>query len=107
MKNKLVKWLLSTALAGAVAVGAGSAVLRAQNPNDPPPGSRADQREDKQQARQLGGQIQGDQQRLRSDVHQFGRNSPQARADRQQLRQDRRAMSRLRQDQRYDRRVRN
>lgn len=101
------KWFLSATLAGTLVMGTGAAIVYAQNPNEPPPGTRADNREDRQDAKQLHQQIVADQERLQSDVRQFGRKSPQARSDRRQLRQDRQRMKRLRGDRQRDQRIRN
>ena len=107
MNNNLREWLLSLTLAGALVIGTGEAVGYSQNPNEPPSGTRADNREDRREARQLHQQILADQQRLQSDVLQFGRRSPQARADRRQLQEDRQRMRRLRADQRRDQHIEN
>jgi len=106
MNLNLRKPLLQATLAGALILGAGAAPVLAQNPDEPPPGSRADQREDRHEARQLRANIQGDQERFQSDAYQFGNHSPQARADRRQLRQDRERLKRLRRDQQRDQRIR-
>ncbi|MHB8656042.1 MAG: hypothetical protein ACYDA9_19455 [Terriglobia bacterium] len=101
------KWFLSATLAGSLVMGTGAVVAHAQNPGEPPPGTRADKIEDKQDAQQLHQQILADQQRLQSDTQQFGRKSPQVRADRQQLRRDRQRMKKLRGDRQRDQRIRN
>src|SRR5579864_1956448 len=86
MNNNLRDWFLSATLAGTLVMGMGAPAASAQNPNEPPPGTRADNREDRREAQQLHQQILADQQRLQSDAAQFGRRSPQVRADRRQLR---------------------
>ena len=106
MKPKLRKSFLWATLAGALVVGVGAVRLSAQNPNEPIPGTRADQGEDRQEIRQLRANTRADEQRLRSDVIQFGKRSPQARADRRQVRQDREQMRRLQRDRQRDRRIR-
>ena len=88
MRSEFQRWLLSATLAGALIAGVGALSSRAQNPNEPPPGSRADKSEDRREIKQLRFQVHEDQQRLEADLRQFGRRSPQAREDRQHLRQD-------------------
>lgn len=107
MTREIRKWLFTATLAGAMAVGIGVAGSKAQNPNEPPSGSRADQREDNRERRQLRMQVEEDNRRLQADINQFGRRSPQARDDRQRLREDRRRLRALRRDARHDERVRN
>ena len=101
------KWFLSATLAGTLVMGTGAAIVYAQNPNEPPPGTRSDKIEDKQDAQQLHQRLLADRQRLQSDTQQFGRKSPQVRADRRQLRRDRQSMKRLRGDRQRDQRIRN
>ena len=106
MNSDLRKWMFSAGLATALAVGTGATVARGQYSAEPPPGSRADQREDWREAQRLNRQAQRAEQRLRRDSAYFGKHSPEARADRRQLRYDRQQMKQLRRDMRYDRRVR-
>jgi len=107
MNNNLREWFLSATLAGTLAMGMGAPAASAQNPNEPPPETRADNREDRRGAQQLHQQVLADQQRLQSDVLQFGRRSPQARADRRQLREDRVRMRRVRADRQHDQAIGN
>lgn len=102
MKNEFRKWLLSAALAGALTAGVGAVSACAQNPNEPPPGSHADKREDRREIKQLRFQVKEDQRRLAADVHQFGGPSPQAAADRRRLRRDKRRLRILVRDRRRD-----
>jgi hypothetical protein len=106
MISDIRKWILSGSLAGTLVFTTGAAAARAQNPYEAPPGSRADQREDWREARRLNWQTRGDAQHLRSDMYQFGRHSPEARADRERLRYDRQRRRALRRDIRHDRRAR-
>lgn len=106
MISDIRKWVLSGSLASALAFATGAVAARAQNPYEAPPGSRADQREDWREARRLNWQTQRDAQYLRSDIDQFGRHSPEARADRERLRYDRQRRRALRRDIRRDRRAR-
>src|SRR5579859_1943764 len=48
MNHNIRKLFLSTTLAGALVMGMGVEVAYGQNPNEPPPGTRADNREDRQ-----------------------------------------------------------
>ena|SRR6266404_270214 len=107
MNRKLRIWVSSAVLAGALIAGTGAAAAYGQGPNEPAPGTRADQREDRREAKQLRLRILEEQQRLQSDIRQFGRNSPQARSDREQLRVDRRRLRLLRRDRRLDARISN
>lgn len=102
MQAEFKKWLLSAALAGALTAGVDAPSSLAQNPNEPPPGSRADQREDRHEIKQLRFQVNEDQRRLEADARQFGRRSPQAREDRQRLRQDKHRLRQLQRDRRRD-----
>ena len=107
MNNNLREWFLSIILAGTLVMGMGASAASAQNPNEPPPGTRADNREDRRKAQQLHQQIVAGQQKLQSDVLQFGRRSPQARADRMQLREVRQRMRKLRADRQHDQAIGN
>lgn len=106
MTIEIRKWLFASILTGAQVSGIGALGVKAQDPKDPPPGSRADQREDNRERRQLRMQIEEDNRELEADVNQFGRRSPQARADRHRLREDRRRLRALRRDERRDERIR-
>ena len=106
MAIEIRRRLFATILTCALAMGIGAVGVKAQNPNEPPPGSRADQREDNRERRQLRMQIEEDNRRLQADINQFGSRSPQARADRHRLRQDRRRLRALRRDERRDERIR-
>ncbi len=107
MNRNIRNWLLSAALAGALATGAGLAMAQTQQPqepNEPKPGTRTDRKEDNQEAGQLRQQIQQDRQKLQADLKQFGKDSPQVKADREQLRRDKQARYRLQGDTRRDQR---
>jgi uncharacterized protein HemX len=106
MAIEIRKWLFTATLAVALVVGAGVSGAKGQNPNEPHPGSQADQREDNRERRQLKLQVEEDNRRLQADINQFGRRSPQARDDRHRLREDRRRLRALRRDGRRDKRVR-
>jgi uncharacterized protein HemX len=107
MTPMIEKRLVAVILWGTLVAGAGPAITWAQNPqpSEPPPGTRADRLEDRQEYRQLEQKIRLDRERLRADTRQFGRNSPQARADRGQLRRDQAAMKRLKADIRRDKQI--
>ena len=104
MVNSVGRWVLTGAVAAALTGGTSAATLRAQN--EPHPGSRADQIEDRQEAQALRSRIVEDRERLRADRRRFGPRSPEVMADRAQLRHDREALRRLRADRRFDRRIR-
>ena len=109
MVDTIGRWVLTAVGAVALVGGTWGATLRAQNapePNEPRPGSRADQIEDKQEAQALRSRIFEDRERLRSDRRRFGPRSPEVIADRARLRHDREAWRRLRADRRVDRRIR-
>ena len=105
MTQETKRWLISAVLAGILTAGIGATSSRAQNPNEPPPGSRADKREDRREVRQLQIQVREDEQRLDADTRQFGRRSPQVREDRVRLREDRRRLKEVQRDRRRDRTV--
>ncbi|HLY61529.1 MAG TPA: hypothetical protein VKV95_12350 [Terriglobia bacterium] len=102
MRPEFKRWLFSAALAGVLTAGVGTTGSRAQNPNEPPPGSRPDRREDRREIKRLRFQVNEDQQRLDADIRQFGTRSPQAREDRQRLRQDKHRLRQLQRDLRRD-----
>jgi len=105
MNSDIRRWCLSAGLASALVVGMGATVARGQYLAEPPPGSRADQREDGRAAQRLRAQLWEDHQRLWAHLQQYGRGNPQVRADRRQLRYDQRRLRALRRDMRYDRRI--
>ena len=109
MVNTVRRWVLTGAVGAALLGGRSAATLRAQSapePNEPRPGSRADQIEDRQEAQALRSRIVEDRERLRADRRRFGPRSPEGMADRAQLRHDWEALRRLRADRRFDRRIR-
>ena len=109
MLKSVPRWILTGAVAAALMGGTSARSLVAQNapePDEPRPGSRADQIEDKQEAQALRSRIFEDRERLRSDRRRFGPRSPEVIADRARLRHDREALRRLRADRRVDRRIR-
>ncbi len=91
MNCNIQSWVLSAILTVAVAAGIASRIVpgqSAQDANEPRPGTRADLREDREEARRLRKQIRLDRERLEADIRQYGPGSPQVKADREKLRSD-------------------
>ncbi len=107
MRNTCRRLFLA-ALAAALWAGTGATWAHSPNqagPGEPPPGTRADRREDLEEVQQLRQQVQMDREKLQADIQQFGPRSLEARADRRQLRHDRKRLRRLRRDISRDRRI--
>ena len=100
MKLILHRWLLQGALQGAItsALFFGATTMGAQNPpteTEPRPGATANSQVNKQRIQELRTKVKQDQERLRADLRQYGKNSSQVREARQQLRLDQMEMRKL------------
>ncbi len=98
------KWILSTLMTGAFVVLPASFAFAQYEPNEKPPGTPADLRQDTRQINWLQQRIEEQRERLRRDQRRFGPNSPQAQADRRRLWTLQNQFQKMRRDRAQDRR---
>jgi hypothetical protein len=108
MKFRWNHAVIAVALAGATAfapVANAAPLQQTTEPNEAPPGTRRDIRQDTRQLRSDRRDIRQDRRQLRTARRTYGVGSPRARAVHRDLRQDRRSANHVRRDRNRDIRI--